>query len=78
MIKWIKKFWRLYVHGECPRCDGTRWRTEGGMGCEWSQCQRCRYRRGYDSYADHAARPTPTEDEIIKTWVDYGYDGMSY
>ena len=59
MIKWIKKFWRLYVHGECPRCDGT-------------------YRRGYDSYADHAARPAPTEDEIIKTWVDYGYDGMPY
>ena len=56
MITWLKKWWRLVRHSECPRCECTRWKDEGGMGCDWAECLRCGFARGYDSYCTAALR----------------------
>ena len=66
MIKWLKKWWRLWKHGECPRCQGGRWRHQGGMCLGRVACERCGWVRGYDSY----------EDAVIKDCLDHGYPGM--
>ncbi len=76
MLRGFKKWWRLVRHGECPRCRGTTWRDEGGMGADWAECARCGFRRGYDSYMDRVGKVDAYEEAAIKDWLDHGYPGM--